>query len=83
MTDVMTSVFFDLHPSKANLASLRDGNCFLIAYTVSSYSLTQILLTVVEVGSTQSSSNALYDCPSSGFDKAFYAIGAEMNPNMR
>jgi len=42
MTDVMASFFIDVHPSKAKLTLFHDGNYFLIAYTVSAYSLWQI-----------------------------------------
>jgi len=83
MTDVMANLFVDAHPSKAKLTLFRDGNCFLIASTVSAYSLQQMLLRVVADGSTRSSRNALYDRRSSRFDIAFYGIWAETNPNMR
>jgi len=74
MTDVMASLLVDVHPSKAKLRLLSDGNCFLIASTVSAYSLQQMLLRVEADGSTKSSRNALYDRCSSGFDIAFHGI---------
>jgi len=83
MTDVMANLFVDVHPSKAKLTLFRNGNCFLIASTVSADSLRQMLLRVVADGSTRSSRNALYDRPSSRFDIAFQGICAETNPNMR
>jgi len=71
MTDVMASLFVDVHPSKAKLTLFRIGNCFLIASTVSAYSLRQMLLRVVADGRARSSRNAVYDHRSSRFDIAF------------
>ena len=79
----MANLFVDVHPSKAKLTLFRDGNCFLIASTVSAYSLRQRLPRVVADGSTRSSRNTLYDRPSSRFDIAFHRIWAETNPYMR
>jgi len=79
----MANLFVDVHPSKAKLTLFRNGNCVLIASTVSAYSLRQMLLRVVADGSTRSSRNALYDRCSSRFDIAFHGICAETNPNMR
>ena len=53
MDDVMASLFFDIHPSKAKLNIFRDGNRFLIAPTVSAYSPRQMLLNVIAHGSTR------------------------------
>jgi len=83
MTDVMANLFVDVHRSKAKQTSFRNGNCFLIASTVSAYSLWQMLLRVVADGSTRSSRDALYDHCTSRFDIAFQGICAETNPNMR
>jgi len=83
MTDFMANLFVDVHPSKAKPTLFRDGNCFLIASTVSAYSLRQMLLRVVADGSTRSSGSALYDCRSSRFDIAFHGLWADTNPNMR
>jgi len=58
MTDIMASLFVTVHPSKDKLTLFCDGNCFLIASTVSAYSLRQMLLRVVADGSTKSSRNA-------------------------
>jgi len=80
MTDVMASLFVDVHPSRAKLTLFRDGNCFLMAYTVSAYSLQQMVLRDVVDGSTRSSRNAIYDRRSSRFDIAFHAMWAETNP---
>jgi len=82
MTNVMASLFGDVYPSKANLTIFRDGSYFLIAPTLSAYSLQQILLMAIADGSTRSSCNALYDCGSSRYDIAFHGIWAETNPNM-
>jgi hypothetical protein len=79
----MANLFVDVHPSKAKLTLFCIGNCFLIASTVSVYSLRQMLLRVVADGSTRSSRNALYDRRSSKFDIAFHGICAETNPNIR
>jgi hypothetical protein len=65
MTDVMASLFVDVHPSKAKLTLFSIGKYFLIACTVSEYSLRQMLLTVVVDGRTSSLGNALYDRRSS------------------
>jgi hypothetical protein len=83
MTDVIASLFVDVHPSKVKLTLFRIGNCFLIASTVSAYSLQQMLLRVVADGRTRSLCNALYDGRSSRYDIAIHGICAETNPNMR
>jgi len=83
MPDVMASLFVDVHRSKPKLASFHHGNCFLIASTVSAYSLRQMSLQVIADGRTRSSRNALYDRRSSRFDIAFHGMYAETNPNMR
>jgi len=54
MTEVMSTLFVVVHPSKAKLPLFHDGNCFLIACTVSAYSLWQMLLRVEADGSTKS-----------------------------
>ena len=71
MTNMMTTLFHDIHLSKANLTLYHDGNYFSIASTVSAYSILQMLLRVVADGSTRSLSNAIYDCRSLGIDAAF------------
>jgi len=83
MTDVMAYLYVEVHPSKPKLTISRNGNCFLIASTVSAYSLRQMLLKVVADGRTRSSHNALYDRRSSRFDIAFLGMCAETNLNMR
>jgi len=57
----MDSVLVDVHPAEAKLSSFCDGICFLIASTVSAYSLRQKLLRILADGSTWSSSNAVYN----------------------
>jgi len=59
MTDILASLFVDVHLSKVKLTLYLDSNCFLIASTVSAYSLRQMLLSVIADGSTWSSRNAL------------------------
>ena len=83
MTDVLASLFVDVHPFSVKLTLFCDSNYFLIASMVSPYSLQQMLLSIVVNGSTRSSHNALYDCCSSRFDIAFHEILAETNSNMR
>jgi len=58
MTDVMASLLVHDHPSKAKLTLFNDGICFLIASTVSAYTLQQMLLRVEADGSTKSLRNA-------------------------
>ena len=83
MTDVMASLFVDDEQSKAKLTLFRDGNCCLIASMVTTYSLQQMLLSVVVDGSTKWSCNAFYNRRSSRFDIAFHGIWAETDPKMR
>ena len=82
MTDVIANLFVNVYPSKAKLTLFVDGNCFLIASTVSVYSLRQILLTVLADGNTNSLRNALYDRRNSRFDIVLHGICAETKPNM-
>jgi len=74
MTDVMASLFMDVHPFKAKRTFCRDDNCFLIAFTVGEYSLRQMLLRDVAEGSTKLSHKALYDRRSSRFVIVFHGI---------
>jgi hypothetical protein len=83
MTDFMGSLFVDVQQSKGKLTLFRIGNCFLIASTVSAYSLRQMLLRVVVDGTTRLLRNALYERRSTRFDIALHGICAETNPNMR
>jgi hypothetical protein len=83
MTDVMASMFVDIHPFIAKLTLFCNANCVIIASTVSAYSFQQMLLRVVADGRTWSSRNALYDHRSGRLDIAFHGICAETNPNMR
>jgi len=83
MTDVMANLFVDVHLSRAKLTLFRDGNCFLIASTVSAYLLRQMLQSVIADGSSRSLRNALYDHRSSRSDIAFQGMWAKTNPNMR
>jgi len=83
MTDVITNIFVDVHLSKAKRTLFLDGNSILIAFTVSVYSLLQILLRVLADGNTNRHRNAFYVLPSSRFDIAFNGILAETKPNMR
>jgi len=83
MTDVMASLFVEVHLSKAELTLFRNGNCFFMASTVSAYSLRQMLSRVVANGRTKSLCNALFDRRSSRFDIAFHGMGAETYRIMR
>jgi len=83
MTDVIANLFVDVPPSKAKLNLFLDGNCFLIASTVSVYSLRQMLRTKLADSYTNRLRNALYECCISSFDIAFHGIWAQTNPDMR
>jgi len=83
MTDLIANLFVDVHLSRAKLTLFVDGNCFLVASTVSVYSLRQISLRVLADGNTDWLHNALYDHCSWKFDIAFHGICAETKPNMR
>jgi len=83
MTNIIASLFSNVHPSKAKLTMFGDGNCFLIGSTVSAYFLRQMLVGLKADGSTRLSRNALYDRRSSRYDIASHGIWAETNPNMR
>jgi hypothetical protein len=83
MTDIISSLFFDIHPSNAKLTLFGEGICFLITFTVSAYSLKQMLLRFVAEGIIWLTYTTLYDHHSSSFDIAFHAIGAETHCNMR
>jgi hypothetical protein len=61
MTNVMAKLFIDVHPSNAQPTVFLDGTCFLIASTVSGYSLQQMLLAIRADGSTNTLYNILYD----------------------
>jgi hypothetical protein len=74
MSDVIANLFINVHLSKAKLTLFLDGNCILIASTVSEYSLRQIVLMVQADGYTKSLGNALYEHFNSRFDIAFQAI---------
>ena len=79
----MANLFIDVHPFKVKLTLFRGSNCFLIASTVSAYSLWQMLRRVVVNGSTRLSRNTLNDSRSLRFDIAFHGTWAETNPEMR
>jgi len=79
----MASLFVDDHPSTVKLNMFLHGNCFLIASTVTMYSIEQMLLSMVVDTSTNSLLNALYHHSSSTFNIAFHCIWAEMNLNIR
>ena len=79
----MASFFVDVNQSQAKLTVFRDSNCFIIASTVSAYSLLEMLVRVGAEGSTESLRNAVYDHRSSRLDIAFHAIRAETNRNNR
>jgi len=83
MTDVMASLFVDVHPSKARPTLFLDSNCLVIASTVSACSLRHMLVMVIADGCTRLSCNALYDRRSSRLDIVFHGIWAETNPDMR
>jgi len=73
----MAHSFVDLLPSEAKLNIFLDGNCFLIASTVTEYFLQQILVRVLADGSIRLLCNAFYDRRSSMFDVVLDGIWAE------
>jgi len=79
---MIANLFVDVHPSKAKQTFLLAGNCFLIASTVTVYSLRQILLRVLADGNTTLLRNALHERCSSTFDIVFHGMWAETYPNM-
>jgi len=83
MNDFMANFFIDVHPSNAKLPLFHDGNCFIIASTVSEYSLWPMLSRLVVDRSTRSFRNAVYDCPSFWFEVALNGLWAKTIPNMR
>jgi hypothetical protein len=83
MTDVIANLFIDVHPSNANLTSFIDGNCILIASTVSVYSLWQMLGRVLADESTSVLRIALYDHSTSRFEIAFHGMQTNTHPNIR
>jgi len=83
MINVIANLFNNVHPSKAKLISFLDCNYFLIASTVSVYSLGQSLLEALPDGSTSSVCNALYGLVSSWFEIPFQGMGAETDPGIR
>jgi len=82
MSDVMASLLGHVHLCRAELNLFHNGNGFLIASTVSAYSLQQMLLMVGADNSTRSARKALFDRRSSRFDKAFHGMWTERNPNI-
>ena len=83
MTNIMACLFVDVHSWKPKLTLFRDGNCFIIAFTISEYCLWQMLLRVEADSSTRLLRNALYDRRSLRLDIVFQAIWAKTNSNMR
>jgi len=70
MTDVINNLFVAVQQSISKLNVFHDINWFKIAFSISVYSLQQMLLSMHPQGSTNSLSNALYDHRSSKFDIA-------------
>jgi len=52
MFNLIDSLFVDVHPSKAKITLFLDINCVLNASTVTVYSLQQMILSMLEDGST-------------------------------
>jgi hypothetical protein len=59
MNNVIANLFVGIYPSIAKLTFFYDGKCFVIASTVSAYSLWQIFVGVHADGKTNSLCNAL------------------------
>jgi len=83
MTNDIANLFVDVCLSKAKLTLFLDGNVFLIAITVSVYSLQDVLFSVLPDSSANTLCNAYYDCQISWFDIVFHRIWAKTNPDMR
>ena len=83
MSDVIANLFVNVHPSNATLTLFLDSNCFLVASTVSMYSLWQILLRVLGDSNTNSLCNAFYDRCRVRFDILFHGVWAKTKPNIR
>jgi len=81
-TNDMGNLFINVHPSNPELSSFHDGNCLLIASTVTPDSLRHMFLSVVASGRTRSSRKALYDCFTCTFHIAFHGIWAKQNLNL-
>jgi hypothetical protein len=71
MTDVMGSLYVDVHPSEAKLTLLFNGNSVFIASTDSMYSFWQISVTGLADSTTSFELDALCDHHSLMFDIAF------------
>jgi len=82
MTEIIANLFVDVHLSKAKLTLFLNGNCFLIASTVSVSSLQQMMLRVLADSYTNSRHNALYELCGSRFDIMIPGMWAETNPDM-
>jgi len=74
MTEVMASLFFDVHHSTAKQTLSHDGNYSLIASAFCEHSLRQMFLRVAADTSTKSLRNTLYDSSSSRFDVALQGV---------
>jgi len=83
MTDIMANFFMNGHTFKAKLTLILDGNWFLIASTVSVYSLWWTLFSVLADGSTNLLHNPLSEHCSLRCDFALHGPWAETNRNMR
>ena len=83
MTNLIPDMFLHVDSFKAKQTLFLDCNCFLIASTVSVYSLQEMMLLMLADGSTTLVRNASYDCCWSRFDNGFHGICAHTNPNMR
>jgi hypothetical protein len=70
----MANLFFDVHPSKAKQTLFCEGNYFLIKFTVSAYSVRQMLLRVAADSIVRSSRKALFDHRRLRFDIEFHRI---------
>jgi len=83
MTNGIANLFVDTHPYNAKLIVFLHGNYYLIASTISEYSLRLGLQRVLADESTSLLRIALYDIHSLRFDIVFQGMWTETNLNMR
>jgi len=83
MTDIISNLVVDVHPSGAKVTWFLEGNCVLIASSVAVYFHRQMLLTILADGSTNSLRDVLYNYCNSRYNTVLHEIEAEVNANMR
>jgi len=82
MTVMPTNLFIDGDPSKDKYILFLDGNYFLIASTVSEYSLWQMSVRVLGYSGTISHRNVFYSHCTSWFHIVFHGIWNKTDPSI-